>query len=450
MPPTARPHGRGAPPTGLPIERHPRPLTADERRCPCCGGEVEVFGHEPGWSIDDRPGALVVVLYECEKGACPRCPDGGVAQATAPAKPVPGGEPGPGLLARLLVDKGDEALPLQRQGTRLAREGLVVPETTLQGWWDAAADLLTPLVTRLLDTVLAQPVLILDGTRLPVLDRDHPKGLRQGTTWPVVARGVGVVFTYEPSHPQGLDALFTRLGVLRTPGPEGEPPKVVEPPRLVVDGEAAIAHRIAQAGLPPPQLSGMHARRAFKRAFDAGDTRAVVPLAWFRTRFAREHQADVAGLDAAGRQALRQRASAPVLEALRVWALALQPTVAPRTPLGKALTDLAARWLTLCVYLHDGQIPFDPGEVERRIRRLAVGRHAYLFAGSDDGARRLCRVLSLCGSCRLLGLEPWAYVRDVLTQLAAGAAGAALDALLPAAWQKQHAQQAQQPDPAPS
>ena len=128
-----------------------------------------------------------------------------------------------------------------------------------------------------------------------------------------------------------------------------------------------------------------------------------------------------------------------MLEELRVWALdLLLPKVAPRTPLGKALGYLVPRWLNLCVFLHDGRVPLDTGEVERRIRRLAVGRNAYLFAGSDAGARRLAIALSLCGTCRMLGIEPWAYLRDVITAIAEGACGDGLDALLPAAWlQKQ-------------
>ena len=117
--------------------------------------------------------------------------------------------------------------------------------------------------------------------------------------------------------------------------------------------------------------------------------------------------------------------------------LAVTTSVNPNTVI-KALGYLVPRWLNLCVFLHDGRVPLDTGEVERRIRRLAVGRNAYLFAGSDAGARRLAIALSLCGTCRMLGIEPWAYLREVITAIAEGACGDGLDALLPAAWlQKQ-------------
>jgi len=441
LPPGAA-HGRSKMPTHLPCKSEPRALSDAERRCPCCAGAVEVIGTEPVWSLDFEPGSLFVRLFVCEKGACPRCPEAGVVTAAAPAKPIAGGAPGAGLLARMLVEKAEDHLPLHRQQKRFAREGLVIPETTLQGWWRTATLRLAPLRGLLRTAVLSQSVVQLDGTGLPVLDKDHEKGLRRGTVWTVVAVGVGVVFTFEPVRRDGLAGLLHEAHALRVP--DGATPAAVSGPiRFVVDGELAIASALDAVALGPAQNCQMHARRGFEKTLQVGDARAAIALDLFAQLYDVESAATAAGATASERLALRQARSVPILEALRAWLVATLPTVGPRTPLGKALRYVAQRWMSLTLFVLDGTLPLDTGEVERQIRRIALGRRNYLFVGSDQGARDLCVITSLCGTCRMLGIEPWSYLRDVLTQLAEGVPADRLPELLPAAWAQKQAERAQ-------
>ena len=92
--------------------------------------------------------------------------------------------------------------------------------------------------------------------------------------------------------------------------------------------------------------------------------------------------------------------------------------------------------MQLGLFVLDGDLPVDTGEAERQHRRVALGRKNYLFAGSNAGAVRLCTVLSLCGCCHMLGIDPWQYLRDILGRMPANATDDQLRALLPMNWKK--------------
>jgi transposase len=130
----ARPHGRSERPAGLPCERTEIPVAEADRICARCGARMAGFGSQESWRVEFVPGRFVVQVAACEKVSCSRCRD---AVVTAPAPPavIPGSPVGPGLLARILVDKAEDHLPLDRQRKRFAREGFEVQGTTLEGWW---------------------------------------------------------------------------------------------------------------------------------------------------------------------------------------------------------------------------------------------------------------------------------------------------------------------------
>lgn len=422
----SKPHGRGEMPANLPQRVKRVGLSDEQRTCPCCQKPLRIFGVESRWYIDYEPGSIFVRVFECEKGACPSCPDAGVAQADAPARPIPGAQVGPGMLARVLVEKAQDQLPLYRQLGRFKREGFDLADSTLQGWWDAGADKLSRLIPLLRERLLQAPAVEIDATILPVLDRDHPKGLHIGSIWTQAVRGLGVVYGYEHGKKLGLQSVIATLLPSTNPS---DPAKPI--PRFVMDGEWLIARELAVLGLPP-QCCLMHARRYFEKAFQAKDLRASVAMGYFRTLFDIERRAK--DLSSAERQALREAESAPVLEALREWITEMWPSAPPRTPLGVALRYSANRWMQLGLFVLDGDLPIDTGEAERQHRRVALGRKNYLFAGSDAGAVRLCTVLSLCGCCHMLGIDPWQYLRDVLDRMPDGLTDDQLRALLPMNW----------------
>lgn len=284
------------------------------------------------------------------------------------------------------------------------------------------------MIPLLREELLRAPAVEIDATLLPVLDRDHPKGLHLGSIWTQAVRGRGVVYGYEHGKKVGLQA------VIKTLLPSTDPTAPAKTtPRFVMDGEWLIARELAVLG-KPPQCCHMHARRYFEKALQAKDLRASVALGYFRAIFDVERRAK--DLSSADRQALRVAEGVPVLEALREWITETWPSAPPRTPLGVALRYTANRWMQLGLFVLDGDLPIDTGEAERQHRRIALGRKNYLFAGSDAGAVRLCTVLSLCGCCHMLGIDPWQYLRDVLDRMPDGITDEALRALLPMNWKK--------------
>ena len=186
----------------------------------------------------------------------------------------------------------------------------------------------------------------------------------------------------------------------------------------------------------------MHARRYFERAAKARDTRALVAMALIGKMYDVERLATEEGVSPEERARRRQEQSWPLLEELRRWIEELRPKVPPSTPLGKAIRYVEGRWLSLCVFVLDGRISIDNGEVERFIRRIGVGRHNWLFTGSDDAAERLCTVASLCATCRKLGIDPWAYLREALLAAGSGISPSKLVAgFTPWAWAEKQAKQ---------
>jgi transposase len=483
LPPGAG-HGRGSKPEGLPEERTKALVSEADRVCPQCQSGLHPFGQVECWRVEYLPGHFVVQVTEREQLSCRRCRD---VVVTAPMPPtvIDGSEAGAGLLAKVLVDKGEDHLPIERQQRRLEREGLAVPISTLTGWWSQSADLLRPLQGALAREAMSAWLPQVDGTGLDVLDRDHPKGLRHGTIWTAVG-GRAVAFVFTPAKSRGLGELLALRPALDADGvalvaeaaPNGETGAATDATAHEGgegrdgdddgdDGEegatgSASAGALRRVG--PVQCDGekifgsalrklgvacvlvhcwMHARRYFERAQKARDPRANLPLALIGRMYDLERLATEQGVSGEERARRRQAESWPLLEELRKWVEETRPKAPPSTPLGKAIRYVEVRWLSLCVFVLDGRIPMDDGEVERFIRRIAVGRNNWLFTGSDDAAERLCTVASLCATCRKLGIDPWAYLRDALLAAGSGISPSKLIAgFTPWAWAEKKAQQA--------
>lgn len=432
--PVGKPHGRSPMPERLPKEVKHREVAECERTCPTCGLRMVGFATESHWQVEYRPGHFVVELTECEKVACERCRNC-VVTAPAPNKVIEGGQPGPGLLAKILVDKAEDHIPLERQHRRLEREGFTVPSTTLEGWWATTTDLLRPLHTALLDQALTVYLPQIDATGINVLDRDHAKGIRLGHVWTVVG-GDTVVFSFAKGKSATLQELFEKRASLNLD--PGHP--------VLCDGEGLFNSAQSKAGVLIVLLHcWMHARRYFERALKSGDLRAGPAMKWIAQLYAIEREANEQQLSPEERTDRRLAQSLAVLDSLREWVFQIRPGVVPSSPLGKALAYLERRWMALSAFVVDSRVALDTGEVERQIRRLALGRNNWLFAGSELGAERLCTIATLCATCRKLKIDPWAYLRDVLQAIADKVPVKTLIAdFSPAAWRDK--KKAQQPN----
>ncbi|MES2742477.1 MAG: transposase, partial [Pseudomonadota bacterium] len=128
---------------------------------------------------------------------------------------------------------------------------------------------------------------------------------------------------------------------------------------------------------------------------------------------------------------LRQKKSAPLLGALQAWLLRNEPAVMPHSLIGKAISYALGQWVYLCRYIDDGRAPIDNNLIERDIRPFAVGRKNWLFANSTAGAQASAAIYSLMLTCRACGVEPYAYLVHILTELPSRVPGGDVDDLLP-------------------
>ena len=413
-----RRHGAARFPDDLPRETVEIPVPQEARDCPGCEGERSVIGYDTQEILDYTPASFVVREVQAEKRACSRCKDAVVA-AEAPARLWERGPYGAGLVAHVLVSKFKDSLPLYRQRQIYKRQRVDLPRSTLGDLVARGTFLLTMVAERIRQRVLSTDYVETDDTGLRVLDRDHRDHVKRGHLWPYLAGGFAY-FAYTPSRsgegPQAFLAPFK--GYVQVDGYPGY--------RALFGPES-----------PRIEVSCMaHARRYFHEALDAGELDALEMLGLIRDLYRVEAKARELDFDA--RKQIREQEARPVLDRMQAWLETHALTVSPKSGLGQAIHYMKARWKSLCRYLDDGRLEIDNSRVERLIRTVAVGRKNYLFAGSDAGAERAAVAYTVIASAALHGVDPWAYLKDVLEKIAAGWPQKDLDALLPDRWREEH------------
>jgi transposase len=405
------------------------PVPDDELRC--CDAEKKLIGTRVRVTIEYRPGEAYAVEEHAEVRACALC-EGNVTTAPTTPPPIEGARPGPGMLAQIVTSKNSDAVPLERQSKILARGGAPIAPSTLGDWYARAADLVEPLAQALRDDTLGRYLVSLDDTGLAVRDRNHARGIKRGHIWTFLGDGGEVAFCeYTPDWkgkwPQATLAAF-RGQVIQS------------------DGYAGLAPIFARPNAPRRAGCMDHCRRRFIKALDAGDARAAVVVAALREIYAVEAQARADGADLDELRLRRQRDSRPRVERLQRLIGDLAGRATPKSPLGKAVAYAVNQWPTLVLFLDDPRVPLSNAHVERQQRRTAIGRRNWLFAGSDDAARRFAILHTLIVNCDLVGAPPFEYLRDVFQRLADDWPMARIRELLPAAWLADQRRQQKQAD----
>jgi transposase len=420
--PPRQPAVRRKPSPALRRVDNPLPVPAEERPCPACGADRKCITHEITEVIELIPAEVIVRRDIREILGCGAC-DAELVRAPMGDKVIEGGAYGSRLVADLVVGKYRDSMPLHRQGQVLQRLGLSMPSSSMSDQITWATDLLRPIWRALIVRVLIAKVMHVDGTNLPVRDRDGPGGIKTGALWGYVGDRDCAVYLYTSTGKK----VGQREGEV---GPEEFLAMRVGP--VCADAANLFDHSFLD-GTRIEVGCNMHGRRYFVKALDAGDPRAAAPIAAFRALYDIEDEAK--DLDDAGRLALRQERSKPVYAELVSWCQAYQPREPPSSLLGKALQYLLNHRVALMRFLDDGGLPIDNGIVERLHRMPAIGRRNYLFAGSHAGAERAAIAYSVLGTCALLDVNPIAYIADVLPRLARGVVIARdIPGLLPAAW----------------
>lgn len=415
--PQQQPKRQALPPELPRIEIRHEP---ESTTCPC-GCQLERIGEDVAEKLDYIPGVAQVERHIRGKWACRQCET--LTQAPAPAHVIDKGLASTGLLAHVLVAKYADHLPLYRQQKIFERAGVKLATSTLADWVGVCGVRLQPLVDALREKILMYTVLHADETPIQILRPDTGRKTHRAYIW-AYAPGEfedlrAVIYDFSPSRAGEHAREF--LGEWRG--------------KLVVDDYGGYKKGFAQGITEIGCMA--HARRKFFELHAANQSQlAAQALDYIGELYVVEREAKT--LDTTQRWRLRQERAKPIADKLHAWMLAQRSRVPDGSGTAKALDYSLKRWVALTRYLDDGQAPIDNNYLENRIRPIALGRRSWLFAGSLRAGRRAAAVMSLIQSANLNGLDPHAYLKDVLTRLPTHP-NSRIDELLPHNWRPANA-----------
>jgi transposase len=295
------------------------------------------------------------------------------------------------------------------------RHGVTLARSTLCDWVGQCATLLTPLVQEMHRQILLSPKIHTDDT--PVTARNGSgKDKHKGYLWVYIGVGPDVVFDYTSGH--------SREGPLRFLGDYAG--------YVQADAYNGYDALFAQ-GHATEVACWAHTRRKFFDAQGSDPARAAEMLVLIGDLYEIEARAKEEHWERDQIRALRQKESKPILAVIEERLVLWGPQVLPKSPLGQALGYAQGQWPALNRYLDDGVLDIDNNLAERTLRMIAVGRKNWLFVGHDNGGHRAAIIYSLVASCKLCGIDPFAYLRDVLERISTHPASRIVE-LLPRNW----------------
>lgn len=419
-------HGRQQLPECLERIEIEHDLDDAQKACPACGDERCRIGAEISEQLEYFPASFKVLKHVRHKYACARCDREGYSPnfvaAKKPPQPIDRGLPGPSLLAYVAVSKLGDHLPLYRLENIFARSRVHVARSTLCAWMRCAGELVAPLVKLMTRRVKQSRVIHTDDTTVPIQSPGQ-KQCRKGRVWCYLGDDENpyTVYDYTPNRKRAGPAewLASYSGYLQADAYGG------------YDG-------IFSGGSVIEVACWAHARRKFYDAQDSDGRRAAQMLAQIGELYAIEREAQSA--DHAARAALRQERSVPVLARIKDWLDVEDDVVLPRSPMGQAITYAKNQWAALNVYVTQGFLNIDNNAAERALKRVAIGRKNWLFAGHDDAAQNHARLWTLIASAERHGIDPQRYLTSVLAKLPA-TPPTDLDPFLPNIWKREDADQ---------
>lgn len=394
------------------VEHHHEPA---DTTCGC-GAPMQRVGEDVSERLDIIPAEFFVHRHVRGKWAC-RCCQTLVQEPVAP-QIVDKGQPTAGLVAHTLVSRFVDHVPYYRQEQINARSGVHTPRSTLASWAGAGGAALEPLYEALREFVLKAKVLHADETPVAMLDPGAGK-TKKAYVW-AYARGAfdpvpAVVYDFAPGRAARypIELLGRWSGTLTCDDYAGY-------------GMVLKLHGRVEAGCLA------HARRKLDELAKAGaSTVASQALQRMATLYRIEQEA--AAASSAERLDARQPRSVPLWNELHAWLRQERARVPDGGGIAAAIDYSLRRWDALGRFLRDGDVAIDNNHIENLMRPWAMGRKAWLFAGSELAGQRAAMVMSLVQSARLNGHEPWAYLKNVLERLLEHP-NHRIDELLPHRW----------------
>lgn len=384
--------------------------------CKRCGGaDLRVVSESVTEVLRYVPGHFEVDRHVRPACSCRKCE--AMTQAPMPELPIPRGMVDASFLTFIVISKFCDHIPLYRLAEICARRGLDIDRSQLAEWLGHVAWLLAPLVELIAAHIMAGRVLHCDDTPVPVLAPGAGK-TKTGRQWVYLrderphagTAPPAVLYRYTPDrkgeHCRRELAAFT--GAQHADGYSGFD-------RLYKIDDATLMQG-------PPRITEVacwsHVRRGF---FDewASSKSTIAKEALDRIGALFDIERAIKGQPADIRRAVRQRTAKPKLDDLAVWFDAQLGKLPGRGDLAKAIRYARSRWTELTRYLDDGRLEISNNAAENQIRPLKVGAKNWLFAGSDAGGVRAATFYTIIRTAVLNGVEPEAYLTDVIARIGA-------------------------------
>ena len=420
------------------VEHHHEP---EDTACttPDCGQPMTRVGEDVSERLDIVPAEFFVHRHIYGKWTCRCCQRQGIerlVQEPADLQIIAGGIAASGLVAHTLISRFVDHLPYYRQEAINARSGVHTPRSTLARTAGNAGAAMVPLYEAHKRFVLSCPVLHADETPVAMLDPGAGK-TKRAYIW-AYARGEldaqqGVIYEFCLGRGSQYPLAFLG-GVGGTRGPPRPDDEAAWRGTLVCDQYAGY-DRALDRRVYPQRIAAhcaAHARRKFDELVGTSEVakEAIKRIGWIY-----HVEGQFQGMDAQQRSVARDQLTRPLWAELHVWLRLERGRVPDGGSIAGAIDYSLNSWVALTRHLEDGAVPIDNNFIERQIKPWAMGRRAWLFAGSELAGQRAAIVMSLVQSAKLNGHEPWAYLRDVLERLP-GHPNNRIDELLPHRWTK--------------
>jgi len=308
---------------------------------------------------------------------------------------------GNSLVTQLLVQKFVDHLPYYRQQQIFKRENIKIDKSTINNWQIKISELLSPLYQKMMMYVKRQGYLQVDETTIKVLDKQKIGKTHLGYYWVYYAVLQKVlIFNYQKGR--GEKAPESMLGDFKG--------------YLQTDGYAVYNKYAKKEGITHIACMA-HARRYFDKALTNDKERAAYVMLKIQNLYKIEEYAKVNKLDFEQIKELRLKQALPIFNELGKFLFDNLNTTLPKSPIGKAISYMLARWTSLMAYMYDGALNIDNNLVENSIRPTAIGRKNYLFAGSHSGAEKAAMFYTFFGTCKINNVNPYKWLLYVLDNI---------------------------------
>ena len=389
--------------------------------CPACGGALRRLGEDADETLDIEPVVFKVVRHIRPKFSCRACET--IVQAPAPEKAIARGKASFRMISHVIVSKFDHHLPLYRQAEIMATQGVDIDRSTLAGWTGQGAALLDPIVARIRDAVLSSSKLHTDDTPVPMLDPGSGK-TKTARLWVHAMDDRAYGGATKPA----VWFAFT------TDRRADHPKSILKDFRGHLQADAYAGYdELYHSGRVIEVACWGHARR---KIFDLHQTQASPVTTELLDRigglFAVEEK--VRGQPPDVRHAARQSQSKPQLDELKARMEEIRAKLSAKSALAVAIAYALKRWPALIRYCENGRLEIDNLIAERALRGVAIGRRNWLFTGSKAGGERAAAIYTIIETCKLNGVEPFAYISSVMQKIAEGWPNSRIDELMPWAW----------------